>query len=89
MSTLNGISLPPIDQQYLVHHVDLLRGNRKRRRTDRLLSIMSETGFDPARDLCVMPATYVEAFNHHPCFRFCPVQSISFLSHRLFEEQAA
>ena len=86
---LNGVSLPQLDQQHLVHHVDYLRGNRKRRRTDQLLDLMAQAGFDPTRDLCVMPQSYTEAFNHHPCFRFCRVQSISFLSHRLFEEQAA
>lgn len=80
---LNGVSLPQLDQQHLVHMVDHLRGNRRRRRTDHLLMMMQDAGFDPGQDLCVMPEDYAAAFNHHPCFRFQRVRTISFLSHRL------
>lgn len=87
---MNGVQLPQLDAQHLVHFVDHLRGNRKRRRTDTLLGMMRAAGFDTDTDMCVLPKQYEQAFNHHPCFRFRDdVRSISFLSARLLEMAAA
>src|SRR5689334_5635975 len=54
----------------VVHACDYLRGNRKRSRTCRLVVQMKMAGFDPERDICVLPAKLSNAFNHHPNFRF-------------------